>query len=364
MMKINQTLLSIAILGAILGLASCKDDDSGGNLSKDQAKTKLSEFNSTAVSDLQELSEADGLKAIKDFMNLVDTDDPFSRIGTDKKSIKQFFREKGKDFKTIFVPKSWNGRTIEEGGFDFENNKGVYTWNSAEDIFEKTGESDIISILFPTTDSKDGELKITAYQEKEFYDDESEEYYYNPEVLKASLSVNEIEVASIDLDIEWSNDAFPVTADLTVSVSPFTGNISFGGTATTSTLSTSLKKANKIIIAASVTVKYDSETKNAENLKSLEGYVQLKNIKVQGSVDVKAMDASQSGDPNDYVHLSLYGDNKKLGDITFRNKIVDGDEVYVAFIKYNDGAEDELSKVLKDVIEELKVLEEELDDNG
>jgi hypothetical protein len=359
MMKINQKLLSIAALGAILGLASCHDDDNaGGNLSKDQAKGKITEFNSTAVSDLQELSDADGIAAVKDLIDLVDTDDPFSgRIGNDKKSIKKFFREKGREFKTIFIPKSLNGRTQQEA-FVFDNNKGVYTWDAGGSIFTKTGESTIISILFPTEGSltNNAELQITAYAEKEFYDDDMQEYYYNPEILKAAIFVNDTKIASLDYNVTWSDDGFPAAADVTVFVSPFTANVSFGGTATTSTLTTSLKKGDKILVATSVTAKFANETKDGENLNSLDGYVQLENLKVQGSVDVKELDSSVSGDPNDYVHLSFYADNKKAGDVIFVNELVDGDEEYVAYIKYNDGTTEKLEDVLKPVIDELDSL--------
>jgi hypothetical protein len=357
MMKINQKLLSIAFLGVILGLASCNDDDSGGNLSKDQAKTELNKFNSEAVTDLQELSNADGLSAVKDLLNLVDTDDPFSRIGTDKKSIKTFFREKGKDFKTIIIPKSFNGR-VHEDAYDYASKKGIYTWNPSNGVFEKTGESSIISILFPTENSEtnNAELKITAYTEMEFYDEDIEESYYNPVILKASLLVDATEVASIDYHIEWSEDGFPTSADVTVFVTPFTASISFSGTATTSSLSTSLKKGSKVIIATSVTVKYDNETKDGESLNKIEGYVQFQSLKVQGSIDVKAADASQSGDPNDYIHLSLYADGKKVGNIVFVSETVDDFEEYVAYIEYNDGSKAKLADELKPVLDEIEAL--------
>src|SRR4051812_43539532 len=118
-MKINQKLLSIAILSAIIGLSSCNhDDDSGSKLSKDEAKGKLDGFNASAVTDLQSISDADGLTAVKDFFNLVDTDDPFSRIGTDKESFKKFFREKGQEFKSVFTLQSSNART-QDDAFDF-----------------------------------------------------------------------------------------------------------------------------------------------------------------------------------------------------------------------------------------------------
>jgi len=357
-MKINRKLLSIAVLGAILGLASCNNDDGPSKLSKQDAKTQLDQFNTSAVTDLQSLSDADGMTAVKDLFDLTNTDDPFSRIGgTDKKTIVKFFREKGQQFKTIFVPKAIGGRTADEA-FDYASKTGVYAWDPDNSVFVRTGDSDIIRIQFPTKDSQsnNAELQITAYTQKEFIDQDTQETYYDPQTLKAAIYVGEVKVASIDLNITWGDDEFPTALDLSVFVSPFTATISFSGTSTTSNLSTSLKKNDDIILATDVTVKYDNESKTSDAISTVSGYVQLKNLKLQGSLDVKAADASQDGDPNKYVHLALYADNKKVGDVVFQNDGTSGSVDYVPYIKYSDGTTEKLEDVLKPVIDEINSL--------
>jgi len=363
-MKINQKLLSVAVLGAIIGLASCNNDDSTSKLSKNEAQSKIQEFNTSAVSDLQAISDADGVTAVKDLLNLVNTDDPFGgRMGSDKNSIKKFFRAKGKDLKTIFVPRAIDGRTADDP-FDYNSKKGVYTWDADNSVFTKTGESDIIEILFPTKDSEtnNATLKITAYSEKQFLDEESQEYYYNPEILKAELLVADVKVASIDLDIEWADGQLPSSVDLTLFVSPYTATISFNGTSTSSTLTTSLKKNNDVLFATSVTVKYDDDSKTSASVNTVSGYVQLKNVKVQGTIDVKGADNANTpdADPNKFIHLKVYVDNAQAGVVVFVKESVDGNEEYVAYLQYNDGSKEKLEDVLKPVVDELNSLADDL----
>src|SRR5687767_12756770 len=124
-------LLSIGVLAMILGLSACNkdEDESASQFSKTEAQTKINEFNATATKDLQDLTDADGIEAIKDLFDLTEVDDPFGRIGSDKKKIKEFFRGKGREFKSIFVKENiTSGRTNGDQPFDFNANKGVYTW--------------------------------------------------------------------------------------------------------------------------------------------------------------------------------------------------------------------------------------------
>ena len=358
-MKTNQKLLSLAILIAILGLASCSNKDSESKLSKDEAKSQINDFNSSAVNDLQAISETDGLTALKQIASLTDTDDPFAgnaRAKGDKRKVKEVVRETSKKFRKLFVSSSAMGRTKGDEAFIFADHLGVYQWNAQEEIFTGPTESEIdaIQIFFPASEeatSNNAELRITKYSEVAFED------YFEPETLKASVFIDEVEVVSLDFDVEWSQDEFPVKADITFSVKPYSVTVHFDDTSTSeSSFSASLKKDQETIIAASVTAKYTNNSKTEENLSKVEGFVQLKNLKVQGYVDVKEVDASESGDPNDFIHLALYSNNSKVGDIVFVSEEVDGDTEFVPYLQYNDGSKEKLEDVLKDVVDEIDEL--------
>jgi hypothetical protein len=367
-MTLNQKFLSLAALSLIIGLSSCNDDDTkGSQVSKDEAKTTIAQFNTDAVDDLQSLSNSSGLEAIKDLADLTETDDPFGRMGgTDKKKIKHFFQKKGRDFKTIFAAnKAVAGRTAEDDPFDFEAKLGVYEWNpelGEEGAFEKTGESEIIEIQFPTEGSttNNARLELTEYSEVEVYDEEWEEYSYQPELLTAFLFVNDVKAVSLHLESAWDELGFPLTVDITLSIDEFKLDIAFDDSgATTSSLSVSLLRNTETVVATSVTVKYGDDSKSEESLKTIEGFVQLKNLKLQGDINVEAANNSEIN-WNDIINLALYSDNKKLGDVVF----VEEDGEFIAYLQYADGTKEKLDTILQPVLDELEELESELETNG
>lgn len=354
-MKFNQKLFTIFSIASLLAFSACNnDDEDNGQLSKSEAQGKISSFNSSATADLQSLSDAEGLAAVKEFFALVDQDDPFGKIGTDQKKIRTFLRNKGREFRTVFAPASISGRTNGEEPFDFDGNKGVYEWDAEAEIFVKTDESSIISIKFPTEGSTENnaELQLTAYAEELITDEFGSSY--EPTELEARVLVNNVEKASLELGITYDDGGFPVAADITLSVAPFSANVSFDNTgSTTSSLSVSLTKSGETLVGTSITVKYSNSSKSEESLTTIEGYVQLKNMKVQGLVDLTNENAETL---NDIVKLAVYIDNKKIGDVVFET--IDGtDEPY---LKYADGSKEKLDTVFQPVVAELESLAEDL----
>jgi hypothetical protein len=362
-MKLSKKILSAGVLALLFGLSACdNDDEKGGQLSKDDAKNEIASFNTDATGDLQALADADGLEAMQDFFDLVDQDDPFGRIGADKNKIRAFLREKGREFRTVFVPSSSvKGRTNGEEPFDFDANKGVYVWNAELVEFVKESEAAIIEIWFPTEGSltNNAKLQISVYEEQ-FVEDDFEGFY-EPTALEASLFVNDSKKASVDLDIDYDDAGFPVTANIEVMVTPYTASLSFDVTAaTSSTISFSLLQNQDILIATNVVVNYSDASKTEESLSLLEGYVQFKNLKLQGTVDVARANEVEEPDFNEIVKVILYSDGKKVGDIVF----VTENEEEIPYVKYADGSTEKLEDVFQPVIDELEALGESLDTEG
>ncbi len=365
-MSITQKLLSAAALIVLIGISSCKEDEGTGQLSKEDAKSKLSEFNANASGDLQAFADEDGVKAIQDFFDLAQTDDPFGRLSVDKGKFRAFFREKGKAFRSIFAKDAAFGGRTQTGSFNFEEHAGVYAWDPTlgeQGEFKLIDESEIIIILFPTegSETNNARLELTAYSEVEFYDEELEEFRYEPAELRASLYVNQSKVASLDLEIEWDEFGFPLSGSVTLEVAPYKATVSFNdAAATSSSISASFIKGDRTLIATSITANYSDDSKSEESLTTLEGYVQFLELKVQGTVNVPAAD-EQEVDWNEVIDLALYHNNDKLGDIVF---VMENDEP-VAYLQYADGSTEKLDTILKPVIDEIEALTEELnDDNG
>jgi hypothetical protein len=359
-----QKLLLIPVFALIAGLSGCDNEDGPSSLSKTDAKAKISEFNATATQDLQALADAEGVKALASLSDLTTFDDPFGRARTDQKKLRAFLRKKGSQFKSIFSENTTSGRVKGSEPFDFNGNKGVYEWNSVDEVFVKTGTSNIIVIKFPAegSETNNAELQLSAYEEVQFYDAEWEEYSYEPSLIDASVLVDGTEVASLNVDIDWDDNGFPLSGELTATVVPFTATVSFDVSGSTkNTLSASLTKNTETLFATSISVLYSSATKSEETLKSIDGFVQLKNLKLDGSINVADMDAVQGEiDLNDFVKLALYSDGKKLGDIVFVTEEVDGFQEDVAYLKYSDGTKEKLETVLQPVIDELDQLSADL----
>ena len=362
-----QKLLTIATLGLLIGLSACnkdEEDQASTQLSKTEAKAKITAFNASATEDLRDLASSEGLEAVVDLSLLAESDDPLGgRLSSDKKRLKTFFRTKGHLFRTILDKEySKQGRKNSDEPFDFEANVGVYEWNPGLEQFERTGDDEIIRILFPTegSTSNNAELQVLAYEEVEVYDAEGEEYMYEPTLLQASLLVDEAEAASLDLNIEWDEEGFPITADMVAEVVPFKATLSFDVSASNkNSLSASLLRGQETLFSTSVEVLYSGPDKSEEDLKTITGHVQLIDLRLEGEIDVEGMDSAQEPDLNDFVHLTLSADNKKVGDIVFETEMVDGFEETVAYIQYTDGTKEKLEDVLQPVIDELEAIEED-----
>lgn len=360
----NKRLLSVFALAGILGLASCSSDDDGGKgnvVSKDEAKTKIASFNSTAKADLQDLQDIEGLKAAQDFFDLANADDPFGRVPADHKKLRAFFREKGKDFRSVFTKGTAAGRTSAEEAFNYEANLGKYAWNSDLQEFEMIDESSIISIEFPTEGSatNDARLDLTAYSEVELVDEEWGDTYYEPEVLKAALYVDDAKVVGVDLDVDWDEQGFPLKANIALTVTPFKLTVGFDTQGSTSnSLSVSLLRNDETVVATSITVNYKDASKSEESVKSIEGYVQLRNLKLQGNINAEAANNSQGEvDLNDFVKLALYDGNQKLADVVFE----DQDGAAVAYLQYADGSKEKVETALQPVIDEIDAISDDFD---
>jgi hypothetical protein len=364
-MKIHHSLLTAAALAFAITFSSCdNDDEKGSQLSKTDAKTQLNAFNTNATEDLQALADADGLKAMQDFFDLTAIDEPFDgRLASDKKKFRAFLMDKGREFRSVFVPSSAiNGRTNGETAFDYESNKGTYVWDAELQQFVYQGDAEVIEILFPTegSETNNAKLQITAYEEQLVEDPDFGDTWYEPTLITANLFVNNVKQASLNLDVDYDDLGFPLTADIEVMVTPFTATLLFDVSgSTSSTLSFSVLQNQETVLATTVKVNYSDASKTEESLKSIEGFVQVKNLKLQGSVDATAANG-EDVDFNDIVKLTLYSNNAKVGDIVF----VTENEQAIAYVKYADGSQEKLEDVLQPVIDELNELSESLDDNG
>lgn len=354
--------------GCVLAFSGCnKEDDQPDVTPTDipaaEAKTTLSGMSDTMKGDVVSITQSEGVEAVTDLLGLFSSGF-FEEEGRmlSKEEGKFLIREKARMARSFMIPRS--ARKMEDdGSFNFTEAKGVYEWNAETEAFDFAEGGNAVIVKFPTegSASNNAAFRLTNYEEVliEF----EGERYFNPSVIAADLSVDEEELITLDLEINWTAKGEPETAFIDLFVKPFSFTVNFDDTGSTSSeLEASIDKGTESITAVAVKVDYSSEEK--EDVKLVDGFVSYRAVKIDGDIDVAALDASEDGDPNDYIHLSLLSNERKLGDIIFvKEEVEAGMEDWIPYVKYNDGSTQKLEELLKPVLDEAEAFFNDLDDS-
>ncbi len=354
--------------GFVLAFSGCdKEDDAPDvtetNIPAAEAKTTLTDMSGTMKGDVVSITQSEGVEAVTDLLDLFSSGF-FEEEGRmlSKEEGKFLIREKARIARSFMIPQS--ARTMEDdGSFNFAEAKGVYEWNAETESFDFAEGGSAVVVKFPTegSASNNAVLRLTNYEEVliEF----EGERYFNPAVIAADLSVDEVELITLDLEINWSSKGEPETAFIDLFVKPFSFTLNFDDSGSaTAELEAAIDKGTESIVAVAVKVDYTSAHK--EDVKLVDGFVSYRAIKIDGDIDVAALDASEDGDPNDYVHLSLLSGDRKLGDIVFvKEEIEVGVEDWVPYVKFNDDSTQKLEDILKPVLDEAEAFFNDLEDS-
>lgn len=367
---------SLAIILGVATLLACQDEQGTNFVAKEEAQASISTFNSEATAELAEMQNAEGFVVVGDFLTLLNTDDPFGRKTITKRKFSTAFRHKTRQLKHLFTP----GKRHSDGPFDFESKLGVYEWDSTSQTFTKTGEANVIKILFPAKGSStnNAELKITEYAEVavaddhedfDFGDDDDDNDDEDDSVsddgmkylvtrLAAEINIDNEKVASVDLTATYDESGDPLTGDIDLFFTPYTFNLTFDvSNSTTSSVQASLSKSQDLLIDLDIKVTYADADKEDEDITKIAGYVQFLDLKIVGDILPKEADASEF-DWNDVINLAVYKGSEKLGDVVIVSTDNDGE---VAYIQYADGTKEKLETLFSSVSDQLDELLADLD---
>jgi len=355
------------LLSALI-VTSCGDSDSDEPrvLTKEQAQATLNSMSSDATADIIEITQSEGFTALTKFFDLSSTSNLFgARIERDSKSIKSIFISRVRQFKQVFIPgNSVSALDNHDSAFDFQAHWGVYEYNPDTGEFEKTSENvEMIVVKFPTEGSQvnNATLRITAYEEEliiEMIDGVVVDEYYSPTVIRADLTVDEVLLVDLDLQLSYSSNGDPVSGNISLFLNPFRFSLIFDDSqSTVASLSASILKGEETIAAVELTVTFVNQEK--EDVEKLEGFIQYRDVKLQGSIDVLGLEALEEGnidgDPNDFINLALFIGADKIGDIVLVEEVIDGVEEIVLYVEFADGSRERLEDILEQVIMELDV---------
>ncbi len=338
--------LGLALLGLFV-FSSCEEDaEKEADLNSEDSKVLIDGSASDMTEDVISLIESDGVKAATDFAELLDG----SEVINGRTSQSGWTKAKLELITQYFV----NGPSARTGTDEitsFEDIKGLYEWNPDLNDFNKE-TSDFFIVKFPTEESEvnNSELKIS---ELEFvtvvdeYDGFIDEYEV-PSKINGYLKVDEVTLIILSYSVDWSENGIPEKADIELFVSPFTFLLTFNDAITKSSLLTSIELNEEVITEVDLDVTFEDETK--EEVLLVDGSVQYRNLKIQGEIDPREVPVD--GNPNEYIDLSLYSADTKVGDIDFVFEEEVGD--YVAYVRYSDGSVDNLDDLLEPTLQEIE----------
>ena len=349
-MKKQNLILSLFLLAVMLGVSSCGDDEAG-KASKEEVKAAFQSANDQISNDLNAFSTSSGYEAMNQLSVLTDGSNPFGRKSSRKREqVIENLKAGVYAIRGMLKHSAANARMKSDEPFNFNENKGVYEWNSQEEAFVFAGESEIIEIWFPTEGSatNNAEFRMTAYEEELTPNGDE---LYSPTLIKASIFVDETKELELDAEVEYGDDDQPVKGDVYYFVNPFALEISFDDTKSkSSSFSESLSKSGNVLIGFGATVNYQDASKEESSVSSASGYVQLADLKFVGNI--KAPESSSSGDINDFVTITIKLKGKAGGKIILEQDEITGE--IVALVKYTDGSTEPLEDLLQDLSFEIE----------
>jgi hypothetical protein len=343
-------------------IISCeKDDENVTEITPETAKATMLETDRQTSSDIVGITQTQGIEGLRNFFNLIGDTDPFGgRTDISHQEYRGFIKRQTRLFRNIFdVKKSVTGKEEEEN-FDYEENKGIYDWNFTTEDFEKTGESTVIELNFPTEDSQtnNATLRITDYAEVLIPDDFDE--YYEPTRLAADLSIDGALVIDADATVAYNDYGDPVSGNLSLQLVPYTFSLVFDDTASTAaSLAASISEGGDTMVGIDLTVTFDGADK--EEVRSVSGNVQYGDLIIVG--DITNLDGDGE-DINDFINLEIYENDTKLGDVIFVEEQDGNDIEDIPYIMYSDGSTESLEDLFEETVIELEDFFDELEDWG
>jgi hypothetical protein len=135
-------------------------------------------------------------------------------------------------------------------------------------------------------------------------------------LVKATLEINGVKEVELDLGVEYGDSDEPVKVNIFYFVNPFSVDVFFDDTkSTSSSVSESLSKNGEILIAFGLKLSYYDNSKDDEAIKSVSGYVQLLNVKFVVNISTETLSGSE--DISDILKISIKVSGRSAGKVIF-----------------------------------------------
>ncbi|MDO4880338.1 MAG: hypothetical protein Q3983_03580 [Capnocytophaga sp.] len=248
--------------------------------------------------------------------------------------------------------------------FNFQELKGVYTYNKNASRWEKTANSSKLEFYFPA-DSKiitnNAKLVIENYSDKEITF--QNEKVRLPITISLFASVDNekvfsLEVNNVDYEVT-SNILMPIKANVTIFSNPFTTNIrlerktptvfdfafnfsSPQGCSTTANAEITLQNSN-----------FDSFSAFDKDVKKIQLTIGHNDLNIIANADIEGLFKSKKGNEkysseqiNTYIKMEVFkGRNEKLADL---NYVEDANGNFAPELIFSDGTKEKAEKYISD----------------
>ncbi len=332
----NKKLLSILVILAFMFALSCEKEEEP---TVEENMTTLDELATLVDEDMEMAFEGEALDVMTCLGNLMEISDTLGFSLPLKKSAEATITFR--NYYNAWIP------LPDDGPFDFQRKVGTYTWNAEHQgwVIHQNDPNDKIIIIFPSaghlSTTNDVTLTFYAFEQVEITEVDpiwGTETWYEPSKIKADLYLDNDKLIDIDFVATWDqSNGEPTGMEIELYIKPFTFSGGFSVEGTTISINAALNRDDTKIVSGDITITFKTDSR--ENLAKIEGYLQYRIVKLDGEVDIAAIEELEEPTVeqlNEYVNLTIYNypGESKIADIELY--LDENDEIDIQ-LKFTDG---------------------------
>lgn len=204
--------------------------------------------------------------------------------------------------------------------YNFKNTFGIYTYNYANDTWEKSPSTDKLEFHFPSVKggrANNAVLRITSKDSGKTFNDEWTDYryeynpvsrqyeeyevliesiYHLPSSLTATLTIGNSEVLNLTSSYSYNDDSFPVSSTVNLKLEAYSAFASYSNKNNQADVQFSFSKNNEKLLETSGNSKFNGLT--IDKLKNAEGEQEFLDLLALANADFKVGNLKISGNVN------------------------------------------------------------------
>ena len=246
--------------------------------------------------------------------------------------------------------------------FSLSEYAGTYSWNNSTEEWDYADNSSSVIVLFPSLNNTSNDCKFewSKYEEVKTNND-----YYYPSVIYATLSQDDNEIALVDVEIEYNLDTeIPIDGKVIFELGKLKLNTEWTFKDKILKVDVSLKKGMTKINEIETELVFSSH--DMDELISGEGFIKMHDIENSGGLKItfnfdNVDDMNSCSDFNRNVEIVIYTlANRRIGEVE-----CDEDDDCGFIIVFNDGTtesvctyfeklEEAIENILIDIFDDLE----------